>query len=296
MKKYILLLFISTSLLAQTAGKSGLSFLKIGFGARNIALGDIGVVSANDVTALNYNPALLSNYKTPQISLSHTQWLQDVRSELLGASFSLFNLPFALGINTTQVSDIEIRNRPGSVQSLFNANYFFISLSTGFEITDNLSIGTTIKYLSENLLTDQANGLGYDFGLYYTNIIPNLNVGASIRNLGSMNTLKNQKTELPVDLRIGGDYLYGLKSINSSLYIAAGFQKYNSSASHFNLGTEFLYDKQIAIRLGYMTGYDSKSITAGIGFKLKHFNFDYAFVPQKFELGSSHIISVMFTL
>ncbi len=295
MKKYILLLFISTGLFAQSAGESGLSFLKIGFGARNIALGDIGVVSANDVTALNYNPALLSNYKTEQITLSHTQWLQDVRSELLGASFSLFNLPMALGINTTQISNIEIRNRPGPALSNFNANYFFVSLSTGFEVAENLSLGFTIKYLNENLLTDQANGIGYDFGLYYKNIIPNLNFGASIRNLGSMNALRNQETELPVDLRVGGDYIYDLTKINSSFYFAAGFQKYNSSESHFNFGTEFLYHRQIAIRLGYMSGYDIKSITTGIGLKLNHFNFDYAFTPQKYEFGSSHIISVMFT-
>ena len=295
MKKYILLLFISTGLFAQSAGETGLSFLKIGFGARNIALGDIGVVSADNVTALNYNPALLSNYKTQQISLSHSRWLQDVSSELLGASFSLFNVPLAIGINTTQIAGIEIRNRPGAAQSTFNANYFFVSLSTGFKIAENLSVGSTIKYLSENLLTDQANGVGFDFGLYYKNLIPNLNFGASIRNLGSMNALRNKETQLPVDLRIGGDYLYDLTKINSSFYFAAGFQKYNSSNSHFNFGTEFLYHRQFAMRIGYMSGYDSKSITTGIGLKLNHFNFDYAYTPQKYELGSSHIISLMFT-
>jgi len=295
MKKYILLFLISTSLFAQSAGETGLSFLKIGFGARNIALGDIGVVSANDVTALNYNPALLSNYKTQQISLSHNKWMQDVRSELLGASFSMFNIPFAVGINTTQISNIEIRTRPGIAQSTFNANYFFVSLSTGFEIADNLSVGATVKYLSENLLTDQANGTGFDFGLYYKNVIPNLNFGASIRNLGSMNALRNQETQLPVDLRIGADYIYELSKLNSSLYFAGGFQKYKSSDSHLNFGTEFLYKHQFAFRIGYMSGYDSKSITTGIGLKLNHFNFDYSFTPQKYELGSSNIISIMFT-
>ena len=46
--RFLVLMFISTSLFAQTAGESGVSFLKIGFGARNIALGDVGVVSADD--------------------------------------------------------------------------------------------------------------------------------------------------------------------------------------------------------------------------------------------------------
>ena len=43
MKKIFILLLVSSSvLLAQSAGNTGLSFLKFGFGARNIAMGDAG--------------------------------------------------------------------------------------------------------------------------------------------------------------------------------------------------------------------------------------------------------------
>ncbi len=297
MKKIVLTLFIAGNIFAQTAGESGLSFLKIGFGARNIALGDIGVVSADGVSALNYNPALLRNYKSPEFILTHTEVMQDVRSELFGVSFSMFGLPFAFGLNATTVSDIEIRTQPGEAVSTFNVSYYFGSLSTGFKLYDNLSAGITFKYLVENIYTDEASGYGFDFGLHYADLIENLNLGFSIRNLGSMSALRNESTKLPVDLRFGADYLIPAESLKSEIYIAAGFQKYTASdENHFNLGGEFFYDNLIAARLGYVTGYESKGLSFGLGLRLNKFDFDYAFVPLQYELGSSHVISIKFTL
>ena len=62
MKKIILLIFcisiLPISIFSQSAGSSGLSFLKFGFGARNVAMGDAGAAASNDVTSLFYNPAI----------------------------------------------------------------------------------------------------------------------------------------------------------------------------------------------------------------------------------------------
>ncbi len=133
MKKFFILFLISvTSVFAQSAGNSGLSFLKIGFGARNIAMGDVGTTVSNDVSSLFYNPARLAGNTGNEILLMHNQWIQDVRSELLGAKTNLFGLPFALGLNVTNIGNIEVRTKPGDPLTTFDANYFFGSLSTGF--------------------------------------------------------------------------------------------------------------------------------------------------------------------
>lgn len=296
MKKLLLIFVISSSFIfAQTAGKSGLAFLKLGFGARNIAMGDLGVATANDVTALNYNPALISYFDKSQLLFTHNELIQDSRSELFGASFSLFNLPFAVGINTTTISDIEIRTQPGEAQSTFNVNYFYASLSTGFDVTENLSLGVTAKYLNENLFLAEANGWGFDLGANYKNVIEGLNIGASLRNIGSMNELLREKTELPVDLRIGAAYKFDVKSLESDVTVTGGLQKYTATDdSHIHLGGEFLYKKMFAVRAGYMTGYETKGFTAGLGVFWNSINFDYAFTPYDFDLGSSHTISLMY--
>lgn len=297
MKKVFAIILILTSVsFAQSAGKSGLAFLKNGFGARNIAMGDLGVTSAKDVTALNYNPALLTNYKSAQVSVTHNEWINDVKSEMIGASFKMFDLPFALGLNTTSVSDIEIRTRPGEAESTFNAHYFFGSLSTAFHIVDDLSFGLTFKYLYEGLFTDASTGYGFDFGLSYKTSIEGLNFGGAVRNLGSMNELRTEATKLPVDLRFGGEYNFNVQDINSDITVLSGFQKYlDTEDTHIHFGAEILYDRLIAVRAGFMTGYEAKGLTAGLGVIWNSVNFDYAFTAFDYGLGSTHTISVAYS-
>ncbi|MFH1196896.1 MAG: PorV/PorQ family protein [bacterium] len=294
--KFLLLLFTASSIMAQSAGTSGLSFLKMGFGARNIAMGDLGVVTATDASALNYNPALLGKFTNSQIMITHNEWIQDVRSEQLGASFSLFNIPFAVGINTTSISDIEVRTKPGEPLTTFNAHYFYGSLSTGFETVENLFFGMTIKYLYEGMYSDESTGIGYDFGLLYENVINGLNLGASIKNLGSMDVLRGEETKLPVDLRAAAAYNFTLESINSKIVALGGIQKYTSTDDlHIHTGAEILYNDLLALRLGYLTGYDSRGLTSGLGILWNSISFDYAFTPFSYDLGSSHTISLMYT-
>lgn len=297
MKKAILVLILLPHLInAQTAGSSGLSFLKNGYGAKNLAMGDLGVTGQVDVSAYLYNPALLSEFTYPQIFAAHNSSILDVKSELLGVSFMMFNIPFAIGLNTTAISDIEVRTKPGEPESKFNAHYFFISLSSGLKIWQNLSAGITLKYLYENLFSDDAAGVGYDLGLHYKGIIENLNLGLSLRNLGSMNELRNESTELPVDFRFGSSYKFRNDGLNSDFVVTAGYQKYTKTdENHFHFGSEILYDKMFAIRIGYITGYESKGLTLGAGILWNDLNFDYAFVPFDFDLGNSHTISLMYS-
>ena len=296
MKKLLFIFLVTGISFAQSAGASGLSFLKNGFNARNIAMGDLGVATANDVSALYYNPALIADYVSSQLTFSHNKLIQDASSENFGASFPLFGLPFAFGLNTTSISDFEVRTRPGEAESTFNVHYFYGSLSTGFYVTENISTGVTVKYLYENLFSDDATGWGFDFGLMYKDLIEGLNIGASYSNIGSMNKLRNVETELPSDLRIGAAYNFTLSQIQSDVVLTGGVQKYTQTDdTHIHVGAEIFYDEIIALRGGYMSGYDSKGLTAGLGLLWNSINFDYAFVPFDYGLGDSHIISLMYT-
>jgi Type IX secretion system protein PorV len=298
MKKIIFLFFCFTifsfTIFPQSAGSSGLSFLKLGFGARNVAMGDAGAAASNDVTSLFYNPAKLAGVEKDEIMLMHNQWIQDVKSEILGVKFSLFNLNMALGANITSIDNIEIRTRPGDPEAEFNANYSFVSLSTGFNILENLSFGTSIKYLYEGLYTDESNGLGFDFGLNYKTSLNGLAVSAVIRNLGSMNKLRNEETKLPNEFRIGSLYNFNMTP-DFEITAAAELLKYlQTNDVHFNLGAEVLYNNLIAIRGGYQTGYISKGFTGGIGLRWGNLSFDYAISPFQLGLGSGNTISLSF--
>lgn len=297
MKKiFVIILFTSVAVFAQSAGNSGEAFLKFGFGARNIAMSDLGVVATNDLSALNYNPSLLAMNNKTQLSFTHNSLFQDLNSEMFGGSFNAFGLPFAIGVNTTTISNIEVRLKPGDPISTFSAHYFASSISTAFQLTDNISVGATYKYIYENIFSDNANGYGFDFGVTYQKLIDGLTLGASLRNIGSMNQLRTESTKLPTDLRLGGAYSFSMNEYNLDFTALAGFQKYTlQNDSHVHIGAEAVYQKMFALRLGYASGYDTKNISAGFGVLWHGINLDYAYVPVKYGLGDSHVITFTYT-
>ena len=294
-KKILFLLLISfTTLLAQSAGNSGLSFLKLGFGARNIAMGDAGTALSNDVTALFYNPAGLALNPASEVMLMHNEWVQDVRSEILGARTVVFGLPVAVGFNVTTVSDIPYIVNPGDPVTTFNANSFYGSFSTGYKIMDNLAVGVSVKYLYEAIYVDEATGYGVDFGVTYITSIKGLNVSAAVKNIGSMNALRSESTKLPTEFRVGPSYSF----VPAEKFVVTGgaeYQKYTpTSDSHINIGAEVLYDNIVALRFGYQSGYIARNVTAGLGLKWGNLSFDYAFAPLTYGLGSGNIFSLQF--
>jgi hypothetical protein len=296
MKVKILFLIISVVpfMLAQSAGNSGLSFLKIGAGARNVAMGDVGNSAANDVTSLFYNPARLSGKPEAELMFMHNEWIQGIRSEVLGAKAEVFGLPFAIGLNITSISDIEVRTKPGEFDSKFNANYFSGSLSTGFQLVDNLHFGATVKYLYEGVLANEATGAGFDFGIHYVTTVAGLTVSGVVKNLGSMGKLLNESTKLPADFRMGPAYSFRL-SENFSAIAAAELQKYlDTDDMHILAGAEVVFNDMFALRGGYQSGYISKDFSGGLGVIWGGLRFDYAFSPFGLGLGSGHSLSLNF--
>lgn len=294
-KSVVLFLFLSVTLIPQSAGKSGLSFLKIGAGARNIALGDNGSVFANDVTAVFYNPANLLKSSAPEIMLMHNEWIQDVRSEVSAVKFSLFGLPLGFGFNSTSISDIEIREKPGDAIGTFAAQYFFGSISTAFKMIEDLNFGATFKYINEDIFQHYSAGYGFDFGLSYSTSIENLDAAFVLKNIGSMKMLRNESTKLPSEVRAGIVYSFNLEKSKIQITPGAEFQKYLATDDiHINFGTEFVYDNLVALRLGYQTFYESKSFTGGIGLSWGSLVFDYALSPFSYGLGQGHTVSLNF--
>lgn len=299
MKNLLTIIFLASSIaMAQSAGNSGLSFLKFGFGARNIAMGDAGASASNDLTALFYNPSRLVSSEINEVLFMHNEWIQDVRSEVGGIKWEMFSLPWAVGFNVTTVSDIEVRIKPGEPISTFNANYFFASLSSGFTVIDNFDLGATVKYIYEGMLSSEAKGFGFDFGLNYLTPIKGLSVSSVVKNLGSMSELQNEATKLPAEFRLGPAYQFGIESAESTEFdfiAVAELLKYlETDDIHFNLGGDVTYNKLISLRIGYQTGYETRGLTAGLGIMWGNLKFDYAYLPFSLGLGNANLFSIQF--
>lgn len=298
MIKKVFLIFVITSIVlySQDAGKSGLSFLKIGASARAIAVGDIGQLNG-DLSSVFYNPASINFQESASIMFTHQAWIQDLRSEVLNTGFTFWGLPFNVGVNTTKIDGFEARTKPTEQpDATFDVNYFYGSISTGFTLYEKLDFGISVKYLYESLLSDDASGTGYDFGLIFSDVIDDLTIGVSLRNIGSMEKLRLEKTELPSDLIINSTYKLDFKSASLNVNPVIGIQKFlDSDDIHLHVGAETIYKELFSIRLGYFTGYDSKGFAVGAGVFWSGFNIDYAFVPFSFGIGNANTISLKYT-
>ena len=281
------------------AGKSGLSFLKLGASARGIAMGDAMSANVSGAAATYYNPAGLLNSSAEdsrtQVMLMHKEWIQDTRTEYFATSFWLGDND-ALGffLNSTTIAEIEIRTRPGTPEGTFTARNFSIGASYAHAIGENLRVGFTGKFLYEKIFVDEASGLAFDFGVQYVTSIENLSVGASLSNLGSINELRTESSKLPAFVRIGPAYSVDFESINSKLILATDFlHSFPDDLSRMNLGSELVFNKTFAARVGYQIGSEGRGFAAGIGVHYGALALDYAYSPLSFDLGNSHTISLV---
>lgn len=294
-KRIFAFILLSQFAFAQSAGSTGLSFLKNGIDARTIGSGDIGFLDS-DPSAVYYNPAAINNYRSETVMFTHQAWIQDISSQIFNANFTLIGLPFSLGLNSTSISGFEVRTKPSDTPDAnFDVNYFSGSLTTGFSLNEEIKFGITIKYLYESLLSDDAVGMAYDFGLIYNELVDNLTIGASIRNLGSMEKLRNEKTNLPSNILLNAVYEYEIDRTQFEIIPVAGIVKYfDQDNIHIHSGAEISYQKQFTLRFGYLTGYEAKGFSTGLGISWNSLNINYAYTPFSYALGNANTFSIMY--
>lgn len=299
MKKIIISIFtllfvLSNQSLAQV-GTTGLSFLKIGVSPRNIAMGDVTTLDKSDPSSIYYNPATMGLSNNSQLMLMHREWVGDTRTEYLGAFIPWGKFRFGIGINMTSVDNIEIRTVPGTSQGTFSTRNSALGISTSYNF-ENLLIGFTGKFLYEKILIDEASGYGLDFGAIYKTPWE-VQLGFSINNIGSMNALRNESSSLPTLMRFGGSKTFNFETINSSVTpVAEVVSVFKEHKAHIQIGSEFCYQNMFSFRAGVQTGYDAKFFSTGVGFKYNIFAIDYAFVPFKYDFGTTNTISVIINL
>jgi hypothetical protein len=199
----ILLLIISTGVFAQynqdvtNVATTAASFLQIGVGSRAIGMGGAFVATANDASAMYWNPAGLGRLSRAEIVFIHTRWIADITYDYAG-----FIIPIAgvgtIGGNLTMLNMAEMKVRTEFLQEgtgeLFDATDLAIGLSYGLNLTDRFSLGFNFKYILQRIWKEEASGFAVDIGTIYDTPIAGLRIGAALTNFGT-------------DMRMQGDDL-----------------------------------------------------------------------------------------
>jgi hypothetical protein len=283
------------------AGQSGLAFLKLGTSGRGIGMADAMAASVEGAAATYYNPAGMigteSSRKT-EILFTHREWIEDTRVEYLAGRIPL-GTDDAIGVslNSTTVGNIEIRTGPGDAAGTFTARNFSGGLSYGRRVSENVTIGGTLKFLYEKILIDEASGFGADIGARVQTPVENLTVGAAVANLGRMNSLRNESTKLPSLLRIGPAYSFSLNEGTYRGVVAADLLRILPDQKNFlNCGGEFVFSNLVAVRTGYQFGSEGRGFTAGFGVQYGAVGIQYAYAKLSEDLGDAHTISLLLSL
>lgn len=295
--KYLILIFILfinyNLVIGQNdgPGNTGLSFLKLPVTSRAVGLGESVVSNSIDASATFYNPACLFLGSNVNAVFMHSEQIQGIRTEFLGAKLKMSKLAFGISVNNTAINDIEVREIPGAPLDMFNAQNFALGISAAYKINDMFQVGLTSKFLYEKIYIDNSSGYGFDFGGYFNK--DKISAGLSLSNIGKMSSLRSAATKLPSSIRIGASYSIDLPGINGSLRVGAdGFKVFDGGKTHANVGAEFSYKQFLSVRAGFQSGYEDKFLTTGLGVKYGVFSLDYAFVPFKFSLGNSHTFTL----
>lgn len=308
----------------QRAGISAFQFLKIGVGARGVAMGESFVAIANDASALYWNPAGLVQFDENQVIASHTDYVVDIRQTFFGAVYHLGDAD-ALGVSVSSLSmkDMEIttETQPFGTGRFFSFGDIAFGVSYARKMTEQFSFGATVRYAEETLDVLKMRSVMIDLGTLYWTGLGSTRFAVTISNFGSDVTPKGTITQfngatiskfqsysLPTVFKLG-IAMEAIEDEDSRLTTSLQLNHPNDNSEHFRIGAEYSYRNTLFLRGGVkrtigqkLFGDDQTSpedFTIGAGFAvtlegLSRVNADYAFARFG-ALGSVHRFSIAFT-
>src|SRR5262249_51344066 len=154
-------------------------FLKIGVGARPVAMGSAFTAIADDVSAIHWNPAGLSQIGTRELGAMDAQLFADTRLDFIGFAQPLKGGTLAFSSLYLSQSPIEARGENREQLGTFTASDMALSASYARPVGDGISLGLTGKYLQSRIAEASAQGWAVDAGAFARTGVDGLTLGAA---------------------------------------------------------------------------------------------------------------------
>jgi long-subunit fatty acid transport protein len=198
------LALVNTGLLsAQTqVGTTAVSFLEVPAGARSLGMGEAYVSVADEISALYWNPAGITASKSNQVTFETTEWFADTRISYTGALIRRGDHYFGANLYLFDGGEMDVTTLtyPDGTGEEFTVQDISLGLSYARRLTDDFSVGGTLKMLQSRIWRMRANSLALDMGFQYKTPFKGLNLGFSISNFGGEMRLEGDNTFVRVDL------------------------------------------------------------------------------------------------
>jgi hypothetical protein len=260
---------------------AGLPSLRLSGGARAAGLAE-AVTALPDVQTPN--PAALESHGR-SFAFSHGAWIQDISQDFLHLAWVRGHSVWGLSGQLWQTDDLERRTGP-SVEPLGRFGVYEGAAGLTYaRRMDPLRLGLQLKFIHQSISSENASGGAIDLGLIY-DLNPSLRLGAALRNLGGINALDLEETDLPLEFRLGAAF-----AGPRHLLITCEAQKARDADLTFHLGGEYPVGQHLRLRGGYQSA-ENRNISAGLGLEAGRWVVDYAYVPFRSGLGDAHRLSL----
>lgn len=275
----LLIIFSSANLVAGTGVSSG-DFLKISMYSRGMAMGGSWVAVAEGTGALHYNPAGLGRKGVGELSVSHSELLQDINLENFSLAYPLGNgSGVGLGFSYLNYGSIAGYDLFGNATGGVNAYSMLLAVGFSQHISNSFSIGVVVKPVFERLGGYSARSVTTDIGLISD--LGQFSFGAQIANWGGSVKFVNEKVGFPTSFRFGLAY----RTLDAGSVISLGGSRSNEGIYALNSGIEYNYNRNLTIRTGYSSTLQNQSnagdgISFGVGLNVQSIGIDYSYRPS----------------
>ena len=280
-------------------GTTAAQFLKISSGGRGLAMGNANVAITNNLSSSFWNPAGLAHVKGIQVYFENNGWLAGTDYNFGSFGFEwprVGVLSLSITMLTSPDDLVRTVEKPTGTGEKFNAQDMSIGLSIGKSLTNQLSLGATIKNIRQRIWHSTGQTMAADIGVQYKTPIKDIILGASISNFGNDISLIGRDMNLSVDpdpnnqgniefvnaqyetdafplpllfrVGIGGNIINKEKL---SVLFAIDAVHPNDNYEYLNLGLETNINNMFSIRAGY-PGIGKKDAIEGLslGFGVKY--------------------------
>lgn len=255
----------------RKAGINAAAFLKIGVGARQAGLGSAVTAVSGDVTNMYWNPAgiTLAKDQMAQASFTYNQWFADLTQQAAAVSYNLEDIgTIGVGFMTFGLAGIQADRdvapstaRPGDVVvidqasgSTYDYRDMVMQLTYARNITDQLSLGVSVKYISEKIDDQNASAIAFDFGSVYEIGVMDWKIGARLSNLGGDIKFYDFAAQIPLTFSIGTSIVPFKDDMNNVMLTVDGVKPQDGMQYYF-VGGEYTFMNMVSLRGGYKFNY-----------------------------------------